>query len=113
MTAYAPLGAFSWPFKREQHKHLNVLKEPAVQELSAKYNRPIGQIILNWHLHRGHTVIPKTAKVERLRENITVWDFTMSEEDYEKITKLDQRARFYDPLLQKGLSWNYWPYWDE
>ena len=42
VTAYAPLGAFNWPFKREEHKHLNVLKEPLVSALAAKYGRPAG-----------------------------------------------------------------------
>jgi len=42
VTAYAPLGAFAWPHKRPEHKHLNVLKEPLIQELAAKYQRPIG-----------------------------------------------------------------------
>ena len=112
-TAYAPLGAFSWPHKREEHKSLNVLKEPIVQELAAKYQRPIGQIILNWHLHRNHTIIPKTSKIERLRENLLVYDFKMTEEEYAQVESLNKRARFYDPLLQDGFGWAHWPYWDE
>ena len=89
------------------------MKEPIVQELAAKYQRPIGQIILNWHLHRNHTIIPKTSKIERLRENLLVYDFKMTEEEYAQVESLNKRARFYDPLLQDGFGWAHWPYWDE
>jgi len=83
-------------------------------DLASKYGKTAGQIILNWHLHRGHILIPKTSKIGRLRENIVVFDFNLSEDEYSAITKLDKRARFYDPLLCKGLkAWNYWPYWHE
>ncbi len=83
VVAYAPLGAFSWPYKREEHKSLNILKDQLILDLAAKYNKPVGQIILNWHLHRGHIIIPKTCKVERLRENILVYDFQLTEEEYD------------------------------
>jgi diketogulonate reductase-like aldo/keto reductase len=42
VTGYAPLGAFTWPWKREEHKHLNVLKEQVIVDLAAKYNRGLG-----------------------------------------------------------------------
>lgn len=112
VTAYAPLGAFTWPFKRDEHKALNVLKEPLIQELSQKYGRPAGQIVLNWHISRGHIIIPKTSKVERLYENINVYNFKLTQEEYDQISALDKRARFYDPVLQKGFGWNLWPYFD-
>lgn len=112
VTAYAPLGAFTWPFKREEHKSLNVLRESIVTDLAAKYGKGTGQVILNWHLHRGHIIIPKTSKIERLRENIQVYDFKMTDEEYDSISKLDKKARFYDPVLQSGFGWNLWPYFD-
>ena len=65
---------------------------------------------MNWHLHRGHTIIPKTSKVARLRENIQVYDFKMTKEEYESITALDINARFYDPETQTDFGWNNLPY---
>jgi diketogulonate reductase-like aldo/keto reductase len=75
VIAYAPLGALTFSLKRPEHKDLNILKEPLIQELAKKYNRPLGQIVLNWHLSRKHLVIPKTSNVNRLLENICVYDF--------------------------------------
>ena len=111
VTAYAPLGAFAWPYKRPQHKDLSILREKTILDLATKYGKGIGQIVLNWHLHRGHTVIPKTSKVERLRENIAVTDFQLTQEEYDSITALDQNARFYDPELMQGDFWKGMPFW--
>lgn len=66
LTAYAPLGANGFPYKSKDLKQLNLMEEPVIQELADKYSKKAGQIILNWHLHRGHMVIPKTTKTERL-----------------------------------------------
>lgn len=87
--AYAPLGSSAWTLKAEELKKLNLLEEPVLKELAAKYGKSVGQIILNWHLSRGHQIIPKTTKVARLAENIAVWDFKLTEEEYEKITGLN------------------------
>jgi diketogulonate reductase-like aldo/keto reductase len=113
VVAYAPLGAFTFSLKRPEHKDLNVFKEPLIQELAQKYNRPLGQIVLNWHLSRKHLIIPKTSKVERLLENISVYDFEMTPEEYEQVSQLDKRARFYDPCRWGNFGgFNHWPYFD-
>jgi diketogulonate reductase-like aldo/keto reductase len=41
-------------------------------------------------------VIPKTANPIRLPENINVYDFKQSDEDYQKLTDLDKGARFME-----------------
>ena len=51
--------------------------------LAEKYGKSPAQIVLNWHVqHRGHVVIPKTTKVERLSENLLSYNFKLSEEEY-------------------------------
>lgn len=113
VTAYAPLGANAWSLKDDKYKNLNLLEEPVVKELSTKYGKTPAQIILNWHTKcRGHIVIPKTINVGRLGENFNVFDFDMSEEDYEKVNALDQKARFFNPIAYKEYGWNYCPYFE-
>ena len=78
-VAYAPLCSKHKSNKPEDLKELDVLEEPVIQELAKAYSKTPGQIVLNWHLHLGHVVIPKTTKKERLDENINVLDFKMKE----------------------------------
>mmetsp|Transcript_32589 Transcript_32589/g.49839 ORF Transcript_32589/g.49839 Transcript_32589/m.49839 type:complete len:113 (+) Transcript_32589:620-958(+) len=96
VTAYAPIGAGGYPGKREDCQNLNAFEDPTIVELSKKYEKSPAQIILNWHLHRGIIVIPKTTKVARLEENFNVYNLKMTDEEYESISKLDKNARFFD-----------------
>ena len=111
VTAYAPLGATNWTFKKPDYNDKNLLKEQVIVDLAEKYQKSVGQIVLNWHvIHRGHIIIPKTSKVERLGENINIFDFKLTEEEYQAIDKLDCGARFYDPLYFSYGIWKNWPY---
>jgi len=66
--------------------------------LAERHGKSPAQIVLNWHIHhRGHVVIPKTTKVERLAENLQSHAFKLSQEEYEQVDKLACGARFFDP----------------
>lgn len=112
VQAYAPLGSNHWSLRSDDLKPLNLFEDKTILDLAAKYGKKAGQIILNWHLSRGHIIIPKTTKVERLAENHQVYDFTMTDEEYQSITKLGRGARFYNPKYYKEYGWNYAPYFD-
>jgi len=89
VTAYAPIGASGWSLRKDEYKNLALLDEPVLVELAKKYNKTPAQIVLNWHLHIGMIIIPKTSKPERLSENINVFDFKLTEEEYTHISGLD------------------------
>ena len=67
--AYAPLSASAWELRNPALKGINLLADPVITSIAEKHGKKPGQVILNWHLKRGHLVIPKTSKVERLAEN--------------------------------------------
>ncbi|XP_072035691.1 uncharacterized oxidoreductase YtbE-like [Amphiura filiformis] len=54
---------------------------PKVKELAEKYKKTAGQIMLRWIFQHGIVPIPKTAKVERAKENGQIFDFELSKED--------------------------------
>ena len=112
VQAYAPLGSSAWGLKAEELKKLNLFEEPVIKSLATKYGKSASQIILNWHLYRGHVIIPKTTKVERLSENFQVFDFTLTTDEYESISGLDQNARFFNTKVFKEYGWNYLPYFE-
>ena len=98
VTGYSPLGASGFAHKAAGLKELNLHKEELLVAIGAKYGKSPAQVALNWHVkHRGHIVIPKTAKVERLSENLRVYDFELTKEEYEKIDELNCNARFFNP----------------
>lgn len=70
-----------------------VLQLPLFQELAKKYQKNAVQIVLRWNLQRGISVIPKSAKPERVRDNGELFDFEISREDMARIDGLDQHRR--------------------
>jgi methylglyoxal/glyoxal reductase len=67
---------------------------PLLVELSEKYGKSPAQIVLRWHLQNGVVIIPKSVTPERIRQNADVFDFTLSGEDMERISSLNQNKRF-------------------
>ena len=52
-----------------------------MQALSLKYGRSIAQICIRWSLQQGYLPLPKSVTPSRIRENLQVFDFELSEED--------------------------------
>lgn len=98
MEAWAPFG----------EGRGDMFQNPVLGEISAKYGKTAAQVILRWHLQRGVAVIPKSTHKERMRENLDVFDFALSEEEMAKITALDtkQSAFFshYDPAMVEWFA---------
>lgn len=81
--AWSPLG---------QGKGL--LDDPLLRGLAEEYGRSPAQIILRWHLQSGNVVIPKSVTPSRIRENIDVFGFELSDEHVGQISGLDKNRRF-------------------
>lgn len=64
--------------------------DPVLTEIGKKYGKTTAQVMLRWHLQRGIIVIPKSVRKERMEENFNVFDFSLSDEDMEKIAALDK-----------------------
>lgn len=80
----------------------SVLKDPVLIELSKKYKKTVGQMILRWEVQLNTIPIPKSASPVRQRENMDIFDFEISAEDMDKInalTKSDGRTKNQDPAI--------------
>jgi 2,5-diketo-D-gluconate reductase A len=66
------------------------LRHPVVIELAERYGRTPAQIVLRWHIELGLVAIPKSATPERIRQNIEIFDFSLTPADVAAISALDQ-----------------------
>ncbi|MDP4021265.1 aldo/keto reductase [Methylobacterium sp. NEAU 140] len=76
--SWSPLG---------QGKELN---DPAIVAIAQAHGRTPAQVVLRWHVQLGCVAIPKTARPERIVENISVFDFSLSEAEMARIAGLDR-----------------------
>ena len=58
-------------------------------DIGRKYNKTAAQVILRWHLQKGIVAIPKSVHEERIKENFSIMDFVLSDEDMANIEAMD------------------------
>lgn len=75
----------------------NFFTNPVLAAIGAKYGKSVAQVALRWLTQRGVIIIPKSVHVERMEQNLDIFDFTLSEEDMAEIARLDTgRSLFFD-----------------
>lgn len=76
-----------------------LLSTPIFTELATKYRKTNVQIILRWHVQEGNIVIPKSTNPRHLRENIDIFDFSLTDDDMAAVRSIDKGVRFYNRSL--------------
>ncbi|MGH2944948.1 MAG: aldo/keto reductase [Solirubrobacteraceae bacterium] len=77
----------SWgPFAEGQN---NIFSNPVLSEIGAAHGKSVAQVVLRWLIQRDVVVIPKSVRPERMRENIDVFDFALTDDDMARIAELD------------------------
>ncbi|TCI26465.1 MULTISPECIES: aldo/keto reductase [unclassified Exiguobacterium] len=74
-------------------KGREALEDATIVDIASKYGKSPAQVILRWHLQNGVAVIPKSVTPSRIRENIQVFDFTLTKEDMAAIDGLNRNER--------------------
>lgn len=69
------------------------LSSAPVLAAAEAHDATAAQVVLAWHLHRGHVVIPKSSKRERMAENLAARDLQLSADEISAITGLDTDER--------------------
>lgn len=78
------------------HGDKSLIEESIFKELGEKYVKTPAQIILRWHTQMGYIVIPGSKNVNHIKENFDIFDFTLTDEEMQKIEKLDTEKRYCD-----------------
>jgi alcohol dehydrogenase (NADP+) len=101
VTAYSPLGSPGALKSGEPQ----LLADKVITEIAAAHHKTPAQILLRWAIQRGTIPIPKSTRGERIKENALIFDFTLSEEEMERINGLDRKQRFVHPMGWWGLPY--------
>eukprot|EP00028_Trichosphaerium_sp_Am-I-7-wt_P011100 CAMPEP_0168515882 /NCGR_PEP_ID=MMETSP0405-20121227/5067_1 /TAXON_ID=498012 /ORGANISM="Trichosphaerium sp, Strain Am-I-7 wt" /LENGTH=222 /DNA_ID=CAMNT_0008535479 /DNA_START=146 /DNA_END=814 /DNA_ORIENTATION=+ len=94
--AYSPLGSFDRPWAKEGSLSSGLpisghelLKDPALVSIAKKYNKSVAQVVLRWHTRRGCCACPKSTNAGRIKENISIFDFTLTPQDIAVFDRLN------------------------
>jgi 2,5-diketo-D-gluconate reductase A len=84
----------------------NIFQNELLLSIAAKHKKSVAQVILRWLLQRGVIVLSKSARKERMIENISVFDLELSAEDMAAITTLDTKtSSFFDHRDPEMVKW--------
>ncbi|MFF3737013.1 aldo/keto reductase [Streptomyces sp. NPDC002566] len=85
----------SWgPFAEGRN---DLFTHPVLSGIAGEHGRSVAQVVLRWLVQREVVVIPKSVRAERMRENIDVFDFELTDEQMASIAALDTGvSQFFD-----------------
>lgn len=87
LEAWYPLG----------HGSRALLSHPAVLALARKYSRDPGQIVLRFEVQEGVITLPKSVDPQRIRSNLALFDFQLTQEEMDSLRALDTGKGAHDP----------------
>ena len=86
-----------------QHRLGEVLASPVVCAIAEAHGKTPAQVALRQHVQRGIVVIPKSVHKERMRQNLDLFDFELTEDEMERLRSLDEDcsmwAEYDDPMI--------------
>ena len=86
MKAYGVVPQAWGPLAEGKH---GIFTDPELTAIGEKYGKTAAQVALRWNAQRGVSIIPKSVHVERMEQNIDIWDFTLTEEEMQKVAAKD------------------------
>ena len=87
MMAWAPLA----------EGRNNFFTNPVLEAIGKKYGKSVAQVPLRWLIQRDVIIIPKSVHVERMQQNLDIFDFELSQDDMAAIAGLDtKQSLFFD-----------------
>jgi 2,5-diketo-D-gluconate reductase A len=94
----------SWgPFAEGKN---DLFTNPTLSEIGAAHGKSVAQVVLRWLTQREVVVIPKSVRLERMRENIDIFDFALTDEEMARIAALDTGGSlFFDHRDAAMVSW--------
>lgn len=86
MKAYGVVPQAWGPLAEGKH---GIFTDPELVAIGEKYGKSAAQIALKWNAQRGVSIIPKSVHVERMEQNIDIWDFKLTDEEMAKVASKD------------------------
>ena len=86
-----------------------LLNNPIIVNIAKKHHKSAAQVVLKWHVQMGFIVIPGSKNVNHIRDNISIFDFELDNEDMNNIAKLNVGKRRFeadDDRIEQFALWH-------
>jgi len=93
VTAYSTFGGHGSSY----------LKLEQIEKIAHRLHKSSSQVLVRWALQRGLVVIPKSVNADRIRQNLDVLDFELTQADLDEIKALDTNTTCLTPEMAFGF----------
>ena len=86
-----------------------LLNNPIIINIAKKHHKSTAQVVLKWHVQMGFIVIPGSKNVNHIRDNISIFDFELDDEDMNNMAKLNVGKRRFeadDDRIEQFALWH-------
>lgn len=90
--AWSPIGGIT-SYRGIDGQETSTFEDPAIVKIAEDHGKTAAQVMLRWHLQEGRQVIPKSVKAERIRENLDVFDFELTDDELRELDGMDAGVR--------------------
>ena len=73
-----------------------LFKDPTIQKIAKTHGKTPAQIIIRWHIQEGFSVIPGATRHDYIKENISVFDFALTDKEMAEMRSLNKEKRFFN-----------------
>ena len=73
-----------------------LFNDPTIAAIAGAHGKTSAQVILRWHLQAGNIAIPGSSNPDHILENISIFDFELTDDEMAQMTGLDRNDRFAD-----------------
>ena len=82
-----------------------ILRDKTINEIAKAHGKSAAQVIIRWHIQEGFSVIPGSSNPAHIKENIEVFDFTLTDDEMQRIRALDKEARYFNMPYEQQVKW--------
>lgn len=93
LSRYGTIIESWYPFGGRGNTH-ELFGNESVKRIAESHGKTPAQIILRWHIQAGYVTIPGSKNPSHIRENMNIFDFTLTDSEMEIIRGLDRQQRF-------------------
>ncbi len=84
---------------------LDIFDNAVLKAVGERHGKTVSQVALRYLMQAGLVVIPKSTHVERMQENINIFDFELTADDMAQIKALDRNERLNNHRDLKLVRW--------